>query len=73
LDRRLPATCVQRARDGQVVLMVPARQITSLGWTSVDVVAAATTQLSSTGMEAVGSGSLVLVAGGVLPAGPARG
>ena len=53
--------------------MVPARQITRLGWTSVDVVAAATTQLSSTGMEAVGSGSLVLVAGGVLPAGPARG
>jgi hypothetical protein len=44
LDRRLPATCVQRVRDGQVVLTVPAPRIKSLGQMSADV-AAATTQL----------------------------
>jgi hypothetical protein len=44
LDRRLPATCVQRVRDGQVVLTVPACQIKSLGQMSVDALAAATTR-----------------------------
>jgi hypothetical protein len=50
LDRWLPTTCVQRVREGQVVLTVAASQINNLGWTSMDAVAAATTQLSSTGM-----------------------
>jgi hypothetical protein len=49
-ERWLSATCVQRVRDGQVVLTVPAREIKSLGQTSLDLVAAATTRLSSTGM-----------------------
>jgi hypothetical protein len=43
LDRRLPGTCVQRVREGQVVLTVPACQIKSPGQMSVDAVAAATT------------------------------
>jgi hypothetical protein len=50
LDRRLPGTCVQRVRDGQVVLTVPACQIKSLGQMSVDVVTAATTQLVRPGV-----------------------